>query len=66
MVSTEKRVEPSFEAKRDEETGKKEKAGVTNLDDRYSSVCPGCEGTLDFWACEALCHYCGLKFTCDE
>ena len=38
----------------------------TNLEDRNSSLCPGCGGRLDFWACEAICHYCGLKFTCDE
>jgi hypothetical protein len=34
--------------------------------DTYSTVCPGCGARLDFWACEALCHHCGLKFTCDE
>ena len=38
----------------------------TNLTNNYSHVCPACGGHLDFWACEALCHYCGLKFTCDE
>ena len=38
----------------------------THLEDRNSDICPGCGGRLDFWACEALCHYCGLKFTCDE
>ncbi|NKB72735.1 MAG: hypothetical protein GKR89_37160 [Candidatus Latescibacteria bacterium] len=37
-----------------------------NLVDRNSNICPGCGYRLDFWACEALCHNCGLKFTCDE
>ncbi len=39
---------------------------ATNLEDRESDICPGCGGQMDFWACEALCHNCGLKFTCDE
>ena len=37
-----------------------------NLTDKDSDVCPGCGRRLVFWACEAVCHYCGLKFTCDE
>ena len=39
---------------------------VNNLIDKESDICPGCGSKLDFWACEALCHNCGLKFTCDE
>jgi hypothetical protein len=39
---------------------------TTYLDDGESSVCPACGGWLDFWACEVVCHNCGLKFTCDE
>lgn len=39
--------------------------GSRQIDTR-SKVCPGCGGPFDFWACEALCHRCGLKFTCDE
>ena len=61
MVSVEKKMERDEEV----EEGKGERI-VTNLEDEYSSVCPGCGYTLDFWACEALCHHCGLKFTCDE
>ena len=41
-------------------------ASATNVEDVVGYVCPACGGHLDFWACEALCHYCGLKFTCDE
>ena len=41
-------------------------AEPTHLEDRNSNLCPGCGGRLGFWACEALCHNCGLKFTCDE
>lgn len=37
-----------------------------NLTDKDSDVCPGCGRRLVFWACEAVCHHCGLKFTCDE
>jgi hypothetical protein len=37
-----------------------------NLTDKNSDICPGCGRKLIFWACEAVCHYCGLKFTCDE
>ena len=61
MVSTERHIEPGEQQKEERES-----AVITHLDDIYSTVCPGCGGTLDFWACEALCHYCGLKFTCDE
>ena len=39
---------------------------ANHLEDRESDICPGCGSRLDFWACEALCHNCGLKFTCDE
>ena len=39
---------------------------TTNLTDKYSDICPACSKRLEFWACEAICHYCGLKFTCDE
>ena len=35
----------------------------TNLEDRNSSFYPGWGGRLGFWACEAICHHCGLKFT---
>ena len=49
-----------------EREGKPDRAEPTNLEDRNSNICPGCGGRLDFWACEALCHHCGLKFTCDE
>jgi len=38
----------------------------SHLIDSSSDVCPGCGNRLDFWACEAVCHLCGLKFTCDE
>ena len=49
------------------ERGEKSEQGEpTNLEDRYSNICLGCGGRLDFWACEALCHHCGLKATCDE
>ena len=51
---------------RKEREGKPDGAEPTNLEDRHSNICPGCGGRLDFWACEALCHHCGLKFTCDE
>ena len=49
-----------------EEQNPQAQAEPTYLEDRNSDICPGCGGRLDFWACEALCHYCGLKFTCDE
>ena len=49
-----------------EREGEPDKAEPTNLEDRNSNLCPGCGGRLDYWACEALCHHCGLKFTCDE
>ena len=45
---------------------KRDQEEPTNLEDRHSDICPGCGGRLDFWACEALCHHCGLKFTCDK
>ena len=49
------------------ERGEKSEQGEpTNLEDRYSNICLGCGGRLDFWAYEALCHHCGLKATCDE
>mgnify|MGYP003132258287 CR=1 FL=1 len=38
----------------------------TFLSDSSCSVCPACYEVLDFWACEALCHTCGVKFTCDQ
>jgi len=38
----------------------------SHLIDSSSDVCPGSGNRLDFWACEAVCHLCGLKFTCDE
>lgn len=66
MASAAKQAGHCVEDQQGKAARDEKRTDITNLDDRYSSVCPGCRGTLDFWACEALCHYCGLKFTCDE
>lgn len=62
MVASEKKaqeIQPLDE-------GNDQPVKTNHLVDRDSDICPGCGGQLDFWACEALCHNCGLKFTCDE
>jgi hypothetical protein len=55
---------PDKEAK-EEAPPKPVRVPGSHLADDGSDVCPGCGGRLDFWACEAICHDCGFKFTCD-